>query len=346
MVKDPFDKNADKKCLDDFCSDENPMEWIEIVNNFAVADVELQRQIFCGHEENEDLLEDRLWQYAQGHMDESIQSVFWEKIRDCNFCLSRLAKMLRSLEIAYRSPQWHSDRVRAMVGKNRGSQMVHRLLDRFKHVVSSIAEDRASQLGRLVDDLKTTFIESFTYPTPCFSPVFGESRFAVIGPYGKVRYPIVFEWRPHEKAYEYVLRIDELNKVYRTTETKLVVEAGTCEIVDGEEYMWELAVHGEDEILTEEYGFFSFAGEDALRDIQLAEEAFGHITGGMEENLLMAGLLEKSGFFMEAVDRYTTVYEQEPLAGIAYRIACCYDQLELDELRADWNRKIPVEEPD
>ena len=343
MVKDMFDKNADKKSLDDVCSNEKQMGWIEIINHFAVADAELQRQSFCGHEENEDLLEDKLWQYAQGHMDESMQTVFWEKIKDCTFCLSRLAKMLRSLEIADRSPQWHIDHARTMVEKNERSQVVHRLLDRLKHVESGIIEEKAGHLAKLVDDLKTTFIKSFTYPTPCFSPVFGESRFAVIGPYGKVRYPIIFEWRPHEKACEYVLRLDELNKVYRTTDTKLIVEAGTCELVDGEEYMWELVVHGEDEILTEEYGFFSLAGEKALKDIQSAEAAFDHITGTMEKNLLMAGLFEKSGFFMEAVDRYTTVYEQEPLAGIAYRIACCYDQLTLDELKADWNQKIPVE---
>jgi hypothetical protein len=161
-----------------------------------------------------------------------------------------------------------------MIKKNRRSQLVYRLLDRLKHVVSSMTEDKASHLGKLVDDLKTTFSKSFSYPTPCFSTVFGESRFTVIGPYGQVRYPIIFEWRPHENACEYVLRIDELNIAYRTTETKLIVEAGTWEFVAGEEYMWELVVHGEDEILTEEYGFFSLVGEEALRDIQHAEAAF------------------------------------------------------------------------
>jgi DNA polymerase IIIc chi subunit len=55
------------------------MEWTEIVNHFAVADAGIKRPIFCGHEENEDLLEEKLWQYAEGHMDESRQTVFWKK---------------------------------------------------------------------------------------------------------------------------------------------------------------------------------------------------------------------------------------------------------------------------
>ena len=43
---------------------------------------------------------------------------------------------------------------------------------------------------------------------------------------------------------------------------------------------------------------------------------------------------------MEAVVQYKAAYVLEPQNGIAYRIAYCYDRLELEELRDEWNGKI------
>jgi len=46
--------------------------------------------------------------------------------------------------------------------------------------------------------------------------------------------------------------------------------------------------------------------------------------------------------FIEAINKYKEAYALQPLPGIAYRIAYCYDRLELEELRNEWNKKIEL----
>jgi hypothetical protein len=247
------------------------------------------------------------------------------------------------MEIVEQSPQYPLDRIQTAVLKKRRARMVAYLTDLLKEVIVRIPDDLSGHHQRLVDELKAKLIESFSFPTPRFTPVFGESFFLSIGPFGQVRYPITFEWRPHEEACEYVLSIEELNWVHRTTETRLSIEAGTCEFIQGEEYMWELVVHGDDEVITEESGFFNLADKRKLEDIQQVEAALHDMPDGLGKFLVFAGLLEQRAYYMEAVDYYSRAYELDPLHAIAYRIACCYDLLELDELKLFWNRRIPVE---
>ena len=54
--------------------------------------------------------------------------------------------------------------------------------------------------------------------------------------------------------------------------------------------------------------------------------------------------LEEKEFYMDAIEKYKEAYAIEPSPGIAYRIAYCYDKLELEELRDEWNKKIRQEE--
>ena len=43
---------------------------------------------------------------------------------------------------------------------------------------------------------------------------------------------------------------------------------------------------------------------------------------------------------METVEKYKQAYAIEPSPRIAYRIAYCYDKLELEEIRDKWNEKF------
>ncbi len=70
--------------------------------------------------------------------------------------------------------------------------------------------------------------------------------------------------------------------------------------------------------------------------------------GGDDENIqnkvkILRQVMDKE-LTSEAIEQYKNAYSLEPLSGIAYRIAYCYDKLELEELRDDWNGKIEGED--
>jgi len=70
------------------------------------------------------------------------------------------------------------------------------------------------------------------------------------------------------------------------------------------------------------------------------EEQLKGVETEQDKLILWGGILEEKRFYMEAIDQYKKAYASEPLDGIAYRIAYCYDRLELEELRDEWNKRI------
>ena len=58
---------------------------------------------------------------------------------------------------------------------------------------------------------------------------------------------------------------------------------------------------------------------------------------------MWGGTLEEKELYMDAVQKYKQAYAIQLSPGVAYRIACCYDKLELEDLREEWNKKIPEE---
>ena len=51
-------------------------------------------------------------------------------------------------------------------------------------------------------------------------------------------------------------------------------------------------------------------------------------------------ILEFEEFFMRAIGKYEKAYSIQLHPGVAFRIACSYESLELEELKNEWNRKI------
>ena len=95
-----------------------------------------------------------------------------------------------------------------------------------------------------------------------------------------------------------------------------------------------------DEIIEEENGFFSLAVGDEIKELMEVENQLKNIEPKQDMFISWGGVLEQRGFYMEAVEQYKKAYDLEHLNGIAYRIAYCYHQLELAELRDEWNKKI------
>ena len=344
MVKDRTEKQNGKQHSGDSRQEIQPRQLGEMFNGTVVNDAMKETQAFCGHEETEDILEDRLWRYAEGQMDEETQSVFWEKIKDCIYCLSKLTRMVRSLESVESESGWSADRLNAGIQKRKRRDVLARLSKSLKEVRSYIPEYFDAQFEQVIDGLKAKIEASFTYPVPRFSPVYGKSRLLSFSPFGKVRYPIVFEWQPENRATEYVISINDAEWLKQTTQNKAIMVAGTCDLSPGVEYMWELAVFAKDEIIAEESGFIEVATEADIEDLERIENTLQHISDDFEKAIIFAGILEQKGFYTEAIFNYSLAYEQDPIPSIAYRIASCYDLLEVKELSVRWNRKIPLED--
>jgi tetratricopeptide (TPR) repeat protein len=54
----------------------------------------------------------------------------------------------------------------------------------------------------------------------------------------------------------------------------------------------------------------------------------------------LSRILERKEFYIEAIEQYKKAYELDPFNGLAYKIAYCYDKLDLEEHRDEWNNKI------
>lgn len=52
---------------------------------------------YCGHAENMDTLETKLWEYAEGLMGEQEEQDFWTRTRNCPYCLQKLLEIQTAL---------------------------------------------------------------------------------------------------------------------------------------------------------------------------------------------------------------------------------------------------------
>ncbi|TSA05906.1 MAG: zf-HC2 domain-containing protein [Deltaproteobacteria bacterium] len=217
---------------------------------------------------------------------------------------------------------------------------VQELMEKFTDLIKKGPVHLQKSLEAMSQNLNDLFRRTFTYPTPSFAPVFGEYPITVLSPFGKVFYPIVFEWQPYEGADKYIISIEEANWSYGTTATKVEVGPGELQLIYGKEYMWEIRIMSGEELTDKIVGFFSLAAEDEIRELTEIEGRTESIEPEQDSCILWAGILEEKEFYIEAIEQYKKAYALEPSNGVAYRIAYCYDKLELEELRDKWNRKI------
>jgi tetratricopeptide (TPR) repeat protein len=295
---------------------------------------------YCGHKDNEESLDMALWEYANGLMDEDEEERFFDAIRHCKYCLAKLISIQRTLNEIQDEPFWPYEKVSTAIEKKlrteKAESLTHKFADMVKKAPSHLQASLES-IGQKIDDL---FRNTFTYPSPCFSPVFGEARITILSPFGKVHYPIVFEWNHYEEADQYEISIEDVGWSRNTTDTKIEVQQADLTLSYGKEYMWELRVLKKEEAIEEITGFITLGTEEEINEIEDMEKGLTNIAPEEDRLLLLAGVLEEKEFFIEAIEKYKRAYAIDPSDGIAYRIASCYDKLELEELRDEWNRKI------
>ena len=295
---------------------------------------------YCGHEGREELLEKKLWEYAEGIMEEGKEERFWTQIQGCRYCLPKLIKIQRALNMAQKEPAWSYEKICRVIEKAQREKTLNTLMARFAEMVKKSPADLRKEFEAIGEKLENLLQRTFTYPAPAFPPVFGEYPVTMLSPFGKVRYPVIFEWHPYEEADEYIISIEDIDWSFKTGKTRIEANQKELSLICGNEYMWELKVMKGNDVLEEESGFFSLPAEEELKELEGIEYQL-RINRPEQENLILwGGILEEKEFYMDAIDKYRQAYALEPSPGLAYRIAYCYDKLELEELRDGWNKKI------
>jgi len=295
--------------------------------------------IYCGHEGDEDLLEERLWEYAEGGMEEGEEEEFWKQVQGCRYCLSKLIRIQRVLNDVQEELGWSYERIHEVIEKREREKSVAALTSKFEDMLKKSPPNLRKRLESMRKKVENLLRATFAYPTPHFAPVFGELQGGVLSPFGKVRYPVVFEWQPYEQADRHTISIEDANWSFSTSGTRVEVSPQDLELMYDTEYMWDLRAMRGQKVIEQENGFFLIPAEEELREMEEIEEHIKGVAGKKDRLILWGGILEEKGFLMEAVENYKNAYAIDPFPGVAYRIACCYDQLELEELRDEWNKK-------
>ena len=264
-----------------------------------------------------------------------------EHLSRCNYCLSILVETEKFFkgEVREKSPLLNEkimEAIKQQLRERKGESLSGKLTMLVKNSPFTIKKS----LEGIKNNIESLLKNTFTYPSPHFAPVFGEHPVTVLAPFGKVRYPVIFEWMPYKGADCYAISVEDTDWSFKTAKTKVVITPQELRLDYGKEYMWELRVMKKGKAVDEITGFFSLAIEEELKDLIEIENQLKSVVPEQDRLILFGGILEEKGFYMEAIEQYKVAYTLEPLDGAAYRIAYCYDKLELEELRDKWNRKI------
>lgn len=224
---------------------------------------------------------------------------------------------------------------------------VRKLIAKFNTIIEICPPHARKELENIRRDIETLFENTFTYPKRRFGPVFGEAHISVFSPFGKTRYPVVFEFPTYERASCYEIAVNGTGWSIKTKKRKIEITSDQLSLIWGEEYMWTVKLRKGAEVLEEEYGFFSLLTLKEKEDIEQIENQIIYIESENERLLFWGAILEEKELYIDAIQKYKKLYNLQPSPEIAYRIACCYNKLELADLRDEWNRKIlQMEYPD
>lgn len=284
--------------------------------------------------------------YFENRVSSEERMVIEDHLSKCGYCLSILVETEISLKegIEEEEPHFSYEEIMDIVKQQLREERGKALFEKFTALAEKSPPAAQNALKRIKNDIEAMFKNTFAYPSPQFAPVFGEHRVTVLSPFGKVRYPIIFEWMPYERADRYTISVEDTGWSFKTQGTRVEVNSEELKLIYGKEYMWELKIMKGEEIIDEITGFFSLATEDEIKGLTEIEKQLKGIEPEQDRFILWGGILEKRGFYMEAIEQYKNAYSLGPLSGIAYRIAYCYDKLELEELRDEWNKKIQTTE--
>lgn len=281
-----------------------------------------------------ELSEELAWVEGGRQVRDSIQ------IESSEETLKRRWEDLRSV-LSSRCKSVDGQTIQQIVGKGLDDDRRAKLVGMLESIVDPGFVALHQSLRELLQNMRRDIEVAFAPVTPSLGALFGESVVDIISPFGKVRYPVVFECRVPVKSTAQEITIDGTPFVRRTSEPHFEVSTENVVLQAGEEYMWTWQFSEGDKVIEEATGFFSMATAAELTLLREFEARVARVQPLEDRETLFGLFLESAGFLMEAVQKYQHSYRILKTPALAYRIASCYDKLELMALRDEWNRKIP-----
>lgn len=298
----------------------------------------------CLVTDGEYLSEEMLWQFVEKSLGENDEKKVMKHLGHCEHCRACVHRIKSSIEQAGRTVLLTADETKSAVAIRQREKMKTGVWHQMKDFMNSFPEVYKTFFNELSVQFENKINIIFTYPSPRLEPVFGGSHeFLVYSPFGKVRFPIQFRWEPLPQAEEYEISIDEIQWQCVTRDKECLLEQKPPEMDYGQEYSWNLRIYSAGRIVDEATGFFELATLEEHEKIKEIEQRVSRIQDAFGRFVIWAQVLESKEFVIEAIENYIKAYSIHPVPGIAYSIACCYDLLELEELRDEWNNQIPVE---
>ncbi|MFH2044796.1 MAG: zf-HC2 domain-containing protein [Pseudomonadota bacterium] len=280
--------------------------------------------------------------YIENNISHKKRKKIEEHLSTCGYCLHIVIESMLSLKenVIEKEPQFLLDNIINSIFIRLREEKAKILLSDLKSFTEKCPLSIRSFFIEKKSNIEIIIKNTFALPTPRYAFVFGEHRANVLSPFGKVRFPVVFKWIPFEKADNYIVSIDDIGWEGYTSKSKIKILEEEIKIKYKNEYMWRLKVRKGDEILDEITGFIQIATEEEIKELQHIEIYLKNIESKHNRLMIWAIILEEKEFYIEAIQNYIKAYEIDPTNGLAFRIAYCYDCLELEELRDEWNKKI------
>lgn len=117
---------------------------------------------YCGHEENMDVLETKLWEYAEGLMDEEEENRFWNRTRTCPYCLQKLLEIQTALNEAETQEIPSPEEIWNIVQQRKHPviTIAARLLENSLHIIRSVYQEiRAETLEKVEQFIEPQYAE-------------------------------------------------------------------------------------------------------------------------------------------------------------------------------------------
>jgi hypothetical protein len=299
----------------------------------------------CQITDGEYLSEEMLWQFVEKSLGENDEKMVKKHLDRFEHCRAYVNRIKSSIEEASQVVPLTADEAKSAIAIRQRQKMKAGVWQQIKDFMRFFPESYKTFFNELSAQLENKINTIFTYPSPRLEPVFGASHdFLVYSPFGKVRFPIQFRWEPLLHAEKYEISIDEIQWNCITRDKECLLEQKPPEMDYGLEYSWKLRIYSSGQMVDEAMGFFELATFEEHEKIKEIEQRVSWIKDAFGRFVIWAQVLESKRFGIEAIENYIKAYSIHPVPGIAYSIACCYDLLELEELRDEWNNQIPVEQ--
>lgn len=89
---------------------------------------------YCGHEDNEQTLEDKLWDYVDGLMGEVEEEKFFKTAANCHYCITKLISIQTTLKVVWAEKRHFLKELENMKEKAEELRLEARAIEKLKRV--------------------------------------------------------------------------------------------------------------------------------------------------------------------------------------------------------------------